>query len=194
MEYDTLQYSIEQLVTSCCHLKTWPPPIITSSMLQKWLFGWYHLNIWTDSILTMLSVHENKIILLHSLGKLSYPCNCELKYLHKYPRFNKIIWIFKLLLLSRPETCSKRHFWWSHLKIWTGPIISTWNFCKKANLIISFENLNCPNYHDLKILPKKTVLMMSLENLKWSYYLEQKFLQKSQFWLYHLKIWIDSKK
>ena len=105
------------------------------------LFWWYHLKIWTDAIITMFSVHENKIILIHSLKNLSYPCNCELKYLHKYPRFNEIIWKFnlrllsraktfaqkdsfdditgkfELALLSRPEIFAKKPIWLYHLKI-----------------------------------------------------------------------------
>ena len=116
-----------------------------------------------------------------------------------------MIWKLELPLLSRGEIFLKiKQFWWSDWKIWTAPIIKSWNFYKnKAILLKWLENLNCPYYHELKCSQKyprfnevtwifelpllsrgkdffknKAILLMWLENLNCPYYHELKFSQK----------------
>ena len=193
--------NITQYVTRRCHFKTWPPSIIT---------------IRTGPIITMRSVHEKKAIHIHSLENLSCPCNHELKFFQKYPRFNEAIWKFELPhydelkffqkwgsfddvtwkfalpVLSQGKLFPKiKQFCWCDLEIWPAPIIANWNFCKnKEALMMSHENLLCPYYHEVNFSQKeKAVLLLWLENSACSYYHELKFLQKiRQFWLSNLKI------
>ena len=51
--------------------------------------------------------------------------------------------------------CKNKQFCWSDLKIRTAPIITNWNFHKnKAVLLMWFENLAWPYYHELKFSQK----------------------------------------
>ena len=85
---------------------------------------------------------------------------CELhlssraKLWQKYGTFYEVTWKFGLALLSRTEVFTKiKQLCWSVLKIWTSPIITSWNFRKnKAVLLKCFGNLDCPYYHELKFL------------------------------------------
>ena len=128
--------SITQYITRC-HLKTWPPPIIKSR---------------TSPIITMRSVHESKAIDMHSRENLSCPCNHEMKFSQKYPRFNEVIWKYELPLYEL-----------KYLQKW-GSFDVTWKFALpllsrgklfpkiKAVLLMWLENLACPYYHELKCL------------------------------------------
>ena len=149
-----IKNSMTQYITQWCHLKSWPPPIITSRKFWKSkTFLWYHLKIWIGPNITMRSAHENKTIFIHSLENSRCPCNHDLKFSQKYPRFNEVTWKFELPLLSRADIFAKmRQFCWTDL-------------------------MNCSYYPGLIFLLKKTVLMMSLEILKWRYCHVLTFLQ-----------------
>ena len=129
--------SITQHITRWCHLKTWPPPIITSR---------------TGPLITMRNVHENKAIHIHSLENLSCPSNHE----QKFSQNIRQSWKFKLSLLSRGKVSTKiRSFLYIHLKIRPAPIITSWNIRKnKAVLLMWFENLHFPYYQELKFSQK----------------------------------------
>ena len=64
-----------------------------------------------------------------------------------------IVWL-KRVVWKMLQFLSKQ-FYWSVLKVWTAPIITSWNFRKiKAVLLKCFEILNCPYYHELKFSQK----------------------------------------
>ena len=147
---------------------------------SKTLFWQYHLKIWTVPIITMRSAHVKKTIFIHLLENLCCPCNHELKYLQRYPRFNEAIWKFELslyhelkfllkknsfddvtwkfelvLLLLANIFSNIRQFCLFISKIWSASIFTSWNFRKnKAVLTISLENLHCPYYHELTFSQK----------------------------------------
>ena len=120
------------------------------------------------------------------------------EFLQKCPIFNEVIWTIELswsIILS-----NKRQFWWCLLKVWPSPIITKWNFDRRA--LMSLEKFICPYYHhlahtmkfsqkikpsseiDLNIWPTPRimswnfcknieVLIMSLEKLNCTYYQPQ---------------------
>ena len=60
-------------------------------------------------------------------------------------------WKFELPLLSRAENFAKpRQFCWTDSKIWTGSIMTGFNFLKNKGVFISPENLNFFWYYELK--------------------------------------------
>ena len=73
----------------------------------------------------------------------------------------------------------RRQFCCSDCKIWTAPIITSWNFLKnKAVLLQWFENMNCPYYHELKLSKKWSSFVEVTWNLNYPYYHELKFSKK----------------
>ena len=102
----------------------------------------------------------------------------------KTSSFVEVIWKLALPPLSQTEIFTKiKQFCWCDLKIWHGPIITSWNFRKNEVVLLTwFENLNCPYYHELKcsywklelhllseariFLKSKAVLLKWFENLK----------------------------
>ena len=73
---------------------------------------------------------------------------------------------FDMPLLSQGKAfafAKIRQFCWSNLKIWTAPIITSWNFCKNVSFVMKpFEHLNCPIIMRYNSIKCKAVLMMSL--------------------------------
>ena len=99
-------------------------------------------------------------------------------------------WKFDVPLLSRGTISGKiRQFCWNDLKIWTAPIITSWNFLEnKAVLLKWLENLICAYYDGLKFSQKYGSLMISPENLNCPFSHELKFLQIHL--IFNLVIWI----
>ena len=74
-----------------------------------------------------------------------------------------------LPLLSHADVFTKiKKFCWCHLKIWHGPIIASWNFCKNIKVVLLkwFENPHCLYYHELKFLQKKSSFLDVIWKLK----------------------------
>ena len=93
---------------------------------------------------------KNKAVLLMWVENLNCTYYHELKFSRKQGSFVEAIRKFELHLLLRAEIFSKTRQFWYHLKIWTAPIITSWNFCKNISYLMkSFEYLNCPNYHEV---------------------------------------------
>ena len=124
--------SIAQYITRWCHLKTWPPPIITSQkccknkgflMISLENLNWPYYN---DERCTRKQNNSYTFT-----ENLSCPCNHELKFSQKYPRFNEFIWKFELTLLSRAES-----------------------FAKKTLLMMPLENSHCTCYHEVNFSQK----------------------------------------
>ena len=108
-------------------------------------------------------IHENKAVLLKQLEILNCPYYYELKFSQKQVSFGEPIRKFELPLLWWASIFSKiREFLWYHLKIWTAPIITSWNIKSIPFLMKSFEYLNCPMIMRHNCIKCKAVLMMSL--------------------------------
>ena len=110
-----------------------------------------------------------------SFDYITWNLNCpyyhELKFLQKCPRFNEVIWIFKLPPLLWGVIFSNiKQFWWRLLKIWPSPIIMKWNFRLNRTVFMSLEKFTCPFYHHIATTMKfstkyKTIIRDSLQNL-----------------------------
>ena len=122
-------------------LRLWWRAEMFSKIRQFW---WYHLKIWTASIIA-------------------------LKYLQKCPIFNEVIGTFELTPLSWSIILSnKRQFWWCLLKVWPFPIITKWNFDR--TVLMSLEKVHLPllspssPYYEV-FTKNKTIIGNSLEHL-----------------------------
>ena len=118
--------------------------------------------------------------------------NCP--YYHEDNYFAKRLRL-RLPLLSQRKIFTKiRQFLYIHLKIWTAPIITSWNFQKNQAVLLKWlENLNCPCYHEL-IFSKK---YGRFYKVTWKFTLPLSsrgkiFVKIKQFCWSDLKIWIAS--
>ena len=74
------------------------------------------MKIWYSTVHNTIMPCKNKAFLMIPLENLNSPCNHDLKFLQKYPRFNEVTWKFELPLLPRAEIFAKiSHFCWTDL-------------------------------------------------------------------------------
>ena len=167
-------------------------------------FWWGILQIWTATIIMSWNLRKNKAILIRYFANLNCHYYYKLKFSEEQSNFDQVFCKFELPLLSRAEIFGRiKQFWSGVLKIWTAPIITSWNFLKtkrfcwsvlkiwtipcttsrnflknKAVLLKCFENLTCPYDHELKFSQNKVVLLKWFENLNFNFYQELTFSQK----------------
>ena len=73
---------------------------------------------------------------------LNWPYYHEMEFSQKHGRFYEVTWKFALPLLSRGKIFTKiKQFYWSDLKIWTAPIITSSNIRKNTPDLISYLNI-----------------------------------------------------
>ena len=162
------------------------------------------MKIWTATIITSWNFRKNKAILIRYFANLNCHYYHELKSSEEQSNFDQVFCKFELPRLSWAEIFGRiKQFWSRVLKIWTAPIITSWNFLKtkrfcwnvlkiwnipcttsrnflqnKAVLLKCFENLTCPYDHELKFSQNKVVLLKWFENLNFNFYQELTFSQK----------------
>ena len=92
-------------------------------------FLYIHLKIQRAPVIMIQSFRKNILDLMKSLENLNYPYYHELTFSQKWDSFAELIWRTAPIIPGW-YFCSKRQFWWCHLKFWTGAIITCWHFCK----------------------------------------------------------------
>ena len=129
---------------------------------------WWHLKFERPLLPRSKLSPKNKVVLLMRFEVLNCPYYPELKFSKWYDSFHEVTWKFALPLSSRSKVFTKiKQFCWSDSKTWTAPIITSSNFLKKKAVLLKwFENLNYPQYHELKISQKSSSFLAVIRKLE----------------------------
>ena len=126
------------------------PLLLRGKIFWKiWQILWNQLKIWLAPIIARQNFGKNKAILLKWFEYLNCPYYHKLKFSQKQGSFVKLIRKFELPLFWRASIFSIKRDLWYHLKIWTVPTNTRWNFYENVSYLIKpFKHLNFPHIHE----------------------------------------------